>query len=352
MTDVRAFRNVQVARAAVGYAPVSERARERAIGITLGDPAGIGPEVTAWALAHAERELLQHVIVFGDPDVLARGAAAMGVGDALRGAGVRCEGEAAPGVVAGAPSEAAGAAQVSWLEAAVAAARDGRLDALVTAPISKTWARRAGFTFPGHTELLAERFGAREVAMTFVGPRLVVALATVHVPLAAVAGALSVERIVAVGELLAAALARDLGRASPVRVGVVGVNPHAGEGGLLGDEEGAIIAPAVTALARRLGDAARVSGPLVPDAAFRMAADGGVDGLVAMYHDQALIPVKLLDFEDAVNVTLGLPIVRTSPDHGTAYDLSGTGRARPASMAAALRLAGQIRAARAARPDR
>ncbi|HUQ03003.1 MAG TPA: 4-hydroxythreonine-4-phosphate dehydrogenase PdxA [Kofleriaceae bacterium] len=324
------------------------------IGVTLGDPAGIGPEVTAWALAHAGRELLRDVIVFGDPDVLARGAAAMGVAAGLEAAGgVRCEGDAVPtGVVFGEPSEAAGAAQVSWLEAAVAAARAGRVDALVTAPISKTWARRAGFAFPGHTELLAERFGAREVAMTFVGPRLVVALATVHVPLVQVAGTLSVERIVAVGELLAASLARDLGRAAPVRVGVVGLNPHAGEGGMLGGEEIAVIAPAAAELARRLGAAARVTGPLVPDAAFRMAADGGVDGLVAMYHDQALIPVKMVDFEDAVNVTLGLPIVRTSPDHGTAYDLAGTGRARPASMAAALRLAADVRARRAARRDR
>jgi 4-hydroxythreonine-4-phosphate dehydrogenase len=321
------------------------------LGVTLGDPAGIGPEVTAWALAHVEREMLRDVIVFGDADVLARGAAAMGVGAALEAAGgVRCEGDAvATGVTFGQPSEAAGAAQVSWLEAAVAAARAGRVDALVTAPISKTWARRAGFAFPGHTELLAERFGAREVAMTFVGPRLVVALATVHVPLVQVADTLSVERIVAVGELLAASLARDLGRPAPVRVGVVGLNPHAGEGGMLGGEEIAVIAPAVAELARRLGGAARVSGPLVPDAAFRMAADGGVDGLVAMYHDQALIPVKMVDFEDAVNVTLGLPIVRTSPDHGTAYDLAGTGRARPASMAAAVRLATAMRATRRGR---
>jgi 4-hydroxythreonine-4-phosphate dehydrogenase len=338
MTDVRASRNVQVAGAAVPYRPM--------IGVTLGDPAGIGPEVTAWALAHAGRDVLQDVIVFGDPAVLARGAAAMGV---HLGA-VACEGDQVSATVQpGAPSEAAGAAQVSWLEAAVSAARAGRVDTLVTAPISKTWARRAGFAFPGHTELLAERFGARDVAMTFVGPRLVVALATVHVPLVQVADTLSVARIVVVGELLAASLVRDLGRAAPVRVGVVGLNPHAGEGGMLGGEEGAVIAPAVEELGRRLGAAARVSGPLVPDAAFRMAADGGVDGLVAMYHDQALIPVKLLDFEDAVNVTLGLPIVRTSPDHGTAYDLAGTGRARPASMAAALRLATAMRAARRGR---
>ncbi len=250
----------------------------------------------------------------------------------------------------GAPSEAAGAAQVAWLEGAVQAARAGRVDALVTAPISKTWARRAGFAFPGHTELLAERFAAREVAMTFVGPRLVVALATVHVPLAQVSASLTSERIVAVGEMLAESLARDLDRAAPVRIGVVGLNPHAGEGGMLGSEEGAVIAPAVARLARRLGERARVTGPLVPDAAFRFAADGGVDGLVAMYHDQALIPVKLLDFEDAVTVTLGLPIVRTSPDHGTAYDLAGSGRARPASMAAALALAARMRTRRAGSP--
>ncbi len=318
------------------------------IGVTLGDPAGIGPEVTAWALAHADPAVRRAVIVFGDAEILARGAAAMGVAGGL--AGVRCEGEAAPGVVPGAPSEAAGAAQVAWLEGAVQAARAGRVDALVTAPISKTWARRAGFAFPGHTELLAERFAAREVAMTFVGPRLVVALATVHVPLAQVSASLTSERIVAVGEMLAESLARDLDRAAPVRIGVVGLNPHAGEGGMLGSEEGAVIAPAVARLARRLGERARVTGPLVPDAAFRFAADGGVDGLVAMYHDQALIPVKLLDFEDAVNVTLGLPIVRTSPDHGTAYDLAGSGRARPASMAAALALAARMRTRRAGSP--
>jgi 4-hydroxythreonine-4-phosphate dehydrogenase len=319
------------------------------LGVTLGDPAVNGPEVAAWAIAQANEEARARIVVFGDPAVLARGARDMGLAaHALDGVG--CEGDPAPDVVAGVPSEAAGAAQVRWLESAIAAARAGRIEALVTAPISKTWARRAGFGFPGHTELLAERFGAADVAMTFVGPRLVVALATVHLPLAAVAGALTAERIVAVGELLAECLRRDLRRPAPVRLGVVGLNPHAGEGGLLGGDEGAVIAPAVAELARRLGGGAAVSGPLVPDAAFRHALDGGVDGLVAMYHDQALIPVKLVDFEDAVTVTLGLPIVRTSPDHGTAYDLAGTGRARPTSMAAALRMALRFRAARAGHP--
>jgi 4-hydroxythreonine-4-phosphate dehydrogenase len=311
------------------------------LGVTLGDPAGIGPEVVAWALAHAPAALRGEVVVFGDPAVLARGAAAMGV----TLADVPCEGEPCP-TAPGRPDHAGGVAQVAWLEAAIAAARAGRLDGLVTAPISKTWARQAGLAFPGHTELLAARLGAADVAMTFVGPRLIVALATVHVPLAAVPGLLDGARIVRVGELLAESLSRELGRPAPVRVGVVGLNPHAGEGGLLGDDEQRVIAPAIAELRLRLGPRAIVDGPLVPDAAFRRAADGDFDGLVAMYHDQALIPVKLLDFEDAVNVTLGLPIVRTSPDHGTAYDLAGTGRARPTSMARALALCASMVAVR------
>jgi len=313
------------------------------IGVTLGDPAGVGPEVVAWALAHAPDAVRDQVIVFGDPAVLARGARAIGVA-----VDVACEGEPCS-TAPGRPDLAGGVAQVAWLEAAIAAARAGRIDGLVTAPISKTWARAAGLAFPGHTELLAERLGAADVAMTFVGPRLVVALATIHVPLAAVPGLLDQGRIVRVGALLAAALADDLGRPAPVRLGVVGLNPHAGEGGLLGGEEQAVIAPAVATLAAQLGDRAVVRGPLVPDAAFRQAVDGGFDGLVAMYHDQGLIAVKLVDFEDAVNVTLGLPIVRTSPDHGTAYDLAGTGRARPTSTVRALELAVAMTARRRAR---
>ncbi len=316
------------------------------LAVTLGDPAGIGPEVVAAALAEAaaaDPATSQRIVVFGDADVLARGARAMGV--TLPAVEVR--GAPAPGVEPGRPSDVAGAAQVAWLEDAIAAARRGEVEGLVTAPISKTWARRAGLTFPGHTELLAERFGVAEVAMTFIGPRLRVALATVHVPLATVAAALTPARIVAVTGLLVGALARDLGIARP-RVGVVGLNPHAGEGGLLGAEDDAVIAPAVAAARAAVGDVATVDGPLVPDAAFRDALDGRWDGLVAMYHDQALIPVKLVDFEHAVNVTLGLPIVRTSPDHGTAYDIAGTGRARAASCAAALALAGRMVTARRA----
>ncbi|HUJ62009.1 MAG TPA: 4-hydroxythreonine-4-phosphate dehydrogenase PdxA, partial [Kofleriaceae bacterium] len=262
---------------------------------------------------------------------LERGARAAGVAlpeVALVGDGT---GERA---IAGAPDEASGAAQVGYLEAAVLAAARGELSAIVTAPISKTWARRAGFAFPGHTEMLAARLGARDVVMMFAGPVLRVALATVHLPLREVAGALTTARVRTTIELCAASLVRDFAIARP-RIGVVGLNPHAGEGGLLGREDADVIAPA---LAAPCGDAV-LAGPLVPDAAFRAAAAGGHDALVAMYHDQGLIPVKLVDFEDSVNVTLGLPIVRTSPDHGTAYDIAGKGVARSRSMQRALALA-------------
>jgi 4-hydroxythreonine-4-phosphate dehydrogenase len=304
------------------------------IAVTLGDPAGIGPEVVAAALAVLPVGLLRRIRVFGDGEVLERAAAAMGVASPT----VVVTGPPVGRVEPGRPDDASGAAQVAWLEAAIAAARAGEVAALVTAPISKTWARRAGLAFPGHTELLAERFGAAEVAMMFAGPRLRVALATVHLPLAEVSAALTVDRIEAVVELLGTALVRDFGVAQP-RIGVVGLNPHAGEGGLLGGDELRVIGPAIEVACARGWDA---RGPLIPDAAFRDALDGRHDGLVAMYHDQALIPVKLVDFEEAVNVTLGLPIVRTSPDHGTAYDIAGTGRARATSMGAALRLAAQI----------
>jgi 4-hydroxythreonine-4-phosphate dehydrogenase len=300
------------------------------IGVTLGDPAGIGPEIVAAALAAAPAAWRSRVVVFGDRAPLERGARAMQVelpDVAIAGDGV---GDAAR---PGHPDERSGAAQVGYLEAAARAAARGELGALVTAPISKTWARRGGFEFLGHTEMLASRLGARDVCMFFVGPKLKVALATVHRPLAEVVGDLSTERIRVVVELVARSLARDFALVEP-RIGVVGLNPHAGEDGLLGDEDADIIAPALEPLAGVV-----LFGPLVPDAAFRDQVHGRYDALVAMYHDQGLIPVKLVDFEESVNVTLGLPIVRTSPDHGTAYDIAGTGRARAVSMQRALELA-------------
>jgi 4-hydroxythreonine-4-phosphate dehydrogenase len=240
----------------------------------------------------------------------------------------------ADGITPGTPNVNSGGAQVHYLETAVAAAARGELAAIVTGPISKTWARRAGFEFLGHTEMLAARLDARDVAMFFVGPKLRVALATVHRPLAEVVMDLSTDRVRSVIELVAHSMIHDLGVTAP-RIGVVGLNPHAGEDGLLGDEDADIIAPALEPPI----PPATLVGPLVPDAAFRDAVHGRYDALIAMYHDQGLIPVKLIDFDESVNVTLGLPIVRTSPDHGTAYDIAGKGIARSISMQRALALA-------------
>ncbi|MBX3161613.1 MAG: 4-hydroxythreonine-4-phosphate dehydrogenase PdxA [Deltaproteobacteria bacterium] len=308
------------------------------LGITLGDPAGIGPEIVAAALATAPPAWLSRIVVYGDPVPLERGARAMNV----RLPSVEVVGNGlGDTAIPGRPDERAGAAQAGYLEAAVSAARRGEVGALVTAPISKTWARRGGFAFLGHTEMLAERLAARDVVMMFAGPKLKVALVTVHCPLADVATDLTTERVRRVVELLAESMVRDFGHAAP-RVGVVGLNPHAGEDGLLGDEDADIIAPALAAPC----PPAQLLGPLVPDAAFRDAVHGRYDALVAMYHDQGLIPVKLVDFDESVNVTLGLPIVRTSPDHGTAYDIAGKGIARTVSMQRALSLAVEMLARR------
>jgi 4-hydroxythreonine-4-phosphate dehydrogenase len=308
------------------------------VGLTLGDPAGIGPEITVTALAALAPVQLARCVVYGDRAPLERAARVLGL--TLPAVEIRGEGEG-DSATFGAPDERSGAAQVGYLEAAVAAAKRGEHAALVTAPISKTWARRGGFQFLGHTEMLADRLGARDVAMFFVGPKLRIALATVHRPLVEVVLELTTERVRTVTELLAVALARDFGLASP-RIGVVGLNPHAGEDGLLGDEDADIIAPA---LAKPIGSAT-LFGPLVPDAAFRDHLYGKYDALVAMYHDQGLIPVKLIDFDESVNVTLGLPIIRTSPDHGTAYDIAGKGIARAVSMQRALALAFEMLARR------
>jgi 4-hydroxythreonine-4-phosphate dehydrogenase len=312
------------------------------VGITLGDPAGIGPEIVAAALHAAPREWRDHLIVYGDRAPLERAAKVMNVAlpDVELVAGTTDDGDRA---VPGTPDRHSGAAQVSYLETAVAAAARGELGAIVTAPISKTWARRAGFEFLGHTEMLAARLGASDVAMFFVGPKLKVALTTVHRPLAEVVTDLSTERVRVVIELVARSMVRDLGVTAP-RIGVVGLNPHAGEDGLLGDEDAEIIAPAL----EEPCPPATLLGPLVPDAAFRDAVNGRYDALVAMYHDQGLIPVKLIDFDESVNVTLGLPIVRTSPDHGTAYDIAGKGVARSVSMKRALALAMEMVERRAA----
>jgi len=312
-------------------------AHSNKIAITMGDPSGVGAEILGTSLSALPGSTIERMVIFGDAGVLKGGIPG---GAELREVTALAAADARPG----APTIAGARAQVAYLEAAVAAARAGEIAALVTAPISKSQVRAAGFEFPGHTEFLAHRLGAARHAMMFAGPTLKVVLATVHVALRDVSAELTVDGIVDAVELGTESLARDFGVAAP-RVGVVGLNPHAGEGGMFGREEIEVIGPAV-ARCRAAGIDAR--GPLVPDAAFRAAADGAVDLLVAMYHDQALIPVKLIDFERAVNVTLGLPIVRTSPDHGVAYDIAGRGVARAGSFTAAVKLAVEMSERRAA----
>lgn len=249
----------------------------------------------------------------------------------------------------GRPTRAGGRAQYAYIRAAITAAQEGQLDGICTAPVSKEQISRAGIPFMGHTEVLAEAF-EREVLMLMDGPRLKVALATNHVPLAEVSGRLHAPRLTAQIKLLSRSLEPAFGR-RPL-IAVCGLNPHAGEGGLLGDEERTRITPAIRA-ARRSG--VDVTGPHPADGLFASIIQGrsGVDVVLAMFHDQGLIPAKVLDFEKTVNVTLGLPVPRTSPDHGTAYDLAGTGRASDVPMRTALlRCAALATPGRAAPPAR
>jgi len=310
----------------------------KTIAISLGDPAGIGPEIVVRALAERPDA---DVTVFGDVGVLARAAKVAGVvvPDSAR---VRAVTLLRPDeVTSGKPNDVSGRAQLAYLTAAVDAALAGEVAALVTAPISKEWIARAGFTFPGHTEYLAARAGVSEFAMMLAGPQLRVTVATTHVPLKDVPRLLTVDGIGSTIWLTAEGLARRFGIATP-RVAVAGLNPHASEAGRFGDEEERLVRPAVEKARARIAAAgleATVDGPLVPDSVFRQAAGGAYDAVVALYHDQGLIPLKLLHFDDGVNLTLGLPFVRTSPDHGTAYDIAGSGRARAQSFLAAFDLA-------------
>ena len=281
------------------------------IGITVGDPAGIGPEIAAKAAADPRvREICDPVLYGPSADQVF-----------------------APGVL----SAEAGRAGYEAICAAVRDARAGRVHGIATAPINKLAFARAGLPWKGHTDLLAHLTGASRVAMMFWSEPLKVVLATVHVPLADVPGLLTAERLAGIIDLTAAEMPR-FGLPTP-RIAVAGLNPHAGEDGLLGSEDERVLRPAVAAACARGAD---VSGPHPADTLFVRAARGEFDVVIACYHDQGLIPVKLIAFGESVNVTLGLPIIRTSVDHGTAFDIAGTNAADPSSMIAAVRLAAQL----------
>ena len=330
------------------------------LALSLGDPAGIGPEIVVKAWNELRRGGPPFLVV-GDYQALA--SASGGGASILRQVVAPAEAldvfeDALPvlnvplkaKVVAGQPSAAAAPAIIKWIETAVGLALSGAVAGVVTAPIAKAPLYEAGFKFPGHTEFLgeltaSERFdGARGPVMMLIAGGLRVALVTVHTPLAKVSSQLSVEAIVNVGRVTAEALRRDFGIARP-RLAVAALNPHAGESGGIGREEIEIVSPAVRAL-EDLG--IEVTGPYPSDTLFPEAKRASYDAAICLYHDQALIPVKMLDFWGGVNVTLGLPIVRTSPDHGTAFDIAGRGLARPDSLIAAIRLADQLAKARAA----
>jgi 4-hydroxythreonine-4-phosphate dehydrogenase len=325
--------------------------RAKPLAVSLGDPAGIGPEIAvkAWRELHESGPAF---IVVGDYELVR--AAAVGGGLSTRRVTGAHETEAVfaeampvldlplqAAVVAGHADPAHAPAVIRWIETAVGLALSGDVAAVVTAPIAKAPLYAAGFSFPGHTEFLAELTaaasydGARGPVMMLVAGDLKVALATIHLPLSTVAAALNVEGIVNTGLVTAQALRRDFGVERP-RIALAALNPHAGEGGALGHEEIDIIAPAARAL-RELGVDCGDPGPA--DSLFHADARKSFDAVLCMYHDQALIPVKMLDFWGGVNVTLGLPIVRTSPDHGAGFDIAGRGIARADSLIAAIRLA-------------
>lgn len=328
------------------------------LALTLGDPAGIGPEIVVKAWRALRLEQVPFFVV-GDAQAL-RSAPTATAGivrtisspDAVAGAFP----DAIPvldlplrgPVVAGQPTPAAAGAIIQWIETAVGLALSGTVAGVVTAPIAKAPLYAAGFKFPGHTEFLGELTaaasydGARGPVMLLTAGDLRAALVTVHEPLSRVADKLTIEAIVNAGLVTAQAMRRDFGIAKP-RIAVAGLNPHAGESGTIGQEEVKVVEPAVRAL-RDLGVDAK--GPYPADTLFPAEVRATYDAAVCLYHDQALIPVKMLDFWGGVNVTLGLPIVRTSPDHGTAFDIAGRGVARPDSLIAAIRLAAEIAARR------
>ncbi|MGE5156942.1 MAG: 4-hydroxythreonine-4-phosphate dehydrogenase PdxA [Gemmatimonas sp.] len=326
------------------------------LALTLGEPAGIGPDITIAAWLRRTELDLPAFYLLGDRAFVAARAKALGA--ALPLAEVTAEdaadafAKALPVVPTtqnatsgpGHPDESSAPAALASIRQAVADVRSGRAAAVVTNPIAKNVLYHAGFTHPGHTEFLAELAAsggrAPQPVMMLWSPSLAVVPVTIHLALREAIALLSTELIVSTGRIVAAEMKHRFGLAHP-RLAVTGLNPHAGEDGTLGTEDKTMIAAAVDALR---GDGIDARGPLPADTLFHEAARKTYDCALCMYHDQALIPIKTLAFDEAVNVTLGLPFIRTSPDHGTAFDIAGTGRANPASLIAALRLAARMAA--------
>jgi len=319
------------------------------VGITMGDPVGIGPEIILKALC--DRSLYKECrpIVLGDIKILESakkivkssleieivdspdaGRYTWGYIDVINLSGLEPD-----QIIFGKPDPETGAAMAGYIETAIDMAISGKIDAIATSPINKQAMHMGGSKFGGHTELLAARTKTTDYAMMLTGDRLSVVLVTIHVPLKDVASLISKEKIIKIIKITEKGLRKRFGLKKP-KIGVAGLNPHAGEGGMFGNEEETIIAPAVNDAKK---EGIEVSGPFPPDTIFYKAVKGEYDAVVCMYHDQGLIPFKMIHFADGVNTTLGLPIIRTSVDHGTAYDIAGTGNADTGSLVAAIKLA-------------
>lgn len=321
------------------------------IGITMGDPAGIGPEVVLKAVAEEEIRRICVPLIIGDAQLLAHTARTL---DLQCGYDIIRKGEPIPKVLAepaifhldnitgfiepGIESGAAGRAAAGYIEAAVELCAAGSIDAIATAPINKRALFLGGYSFPGHTEFLAQLTGTEEYAMAFVAENLRVVLISTHVPLSEAIRLVERDRVVRIINLTHREL-RRWGIERP-RLAVAALNPHGAEGGLFGVEEASEIAPAIEACHGI--DEINVRGPFSADTVFLRASRGEFDAVIACYHDQAMIPVKCLSFGEAVNVTLGLPFIRTSVDHGTAFDIAGKGLAEHSSMVAAIKLAADL----------
>ncbi|MEQ1541709.1 MAG: 4-hydroxythreonine-4-phosphate dehydrogenase PdxA [Novosphingobium sp.] len=321
------------------------------LAVSLGDPAGVGPELIAAAWARRDQLDLPPFFVAGGPEVLAAAARTRSISLPVAqifhpSEALACFGAALPVLAGadgdyapGAPSREGSELALASLTEATRLTVEGEAEALVTGPIAKARLAQVGFDHPGQTEFVAEACGVDpgDAVMMLAGPTLRTVPLTVHIPLEQVATALSEALIERKGRIVAMALIRDFGIAAP-RLAVAALNPHAGEDGRMGDEEARVIAPAI---ARLRAEGIAIDGPFPADGLFAPRQRDTFDAALCMYHDQALIPLKALDFDSGVNVTLGLPIIRTSPDHGTAFGIAGTGQADPGALIAAIRMAGE-----------
>jgi len=322
------------------------------IGITMGDPTGIGPEILVKALSMEEPFRACRPVVFGDREALSRAIQIQNLSTTLEAIDKIPQDGYLPQKIFffplsqlevaslrfGQPDRGCGEAMVKYIEEAVKRARNRELDAITTCPINKKAMNEAGYSFPGHTELLAHLVGASSVAMMFLGSKWRIVLVTTHFPLKDVSRWISKDRILSTLRLTDEGMKKYFGIPYP-KIGVLGLNPHCGEGGLLGEEETREILPAI-AEAKLLG--MDVEGPFPADSFFNISGRYAFDAVISMYHDQGLIPIKMLDFKEAVNFTLGLPFIRTSVDHGTAYDIAGKGLADPSNLVKAILTAANL----------